>query len=209
MFYRGLKQEHVTGFSGRKRLLSSWIINDFLNETYERFKFNQGNQKVGESFEADLTALRNMAETCNFCSKQWATRYFETVSFSRSRTEMPGNGYFRTGSLTWRDVLTSAELRSARQLTSRRLLGNTKWSTGSTEGPMILLRRSVNGAIELNPRVKKKNTEQRKLKWKFCPQSHVLKRKLCLAWGERCNVCRKMNHWKGSEVWPWKRKYDQ
>ena len=163
MFYRGLKQEHVTGFSGRNRLLSSWIINDFLNETYERFKFNQSNQKVGESFDADLTALRNMAETCNFCRKQWATRYFETVSFSRSRTEMPGNGYFRTGSLTWRDVLTSAELRSARQLTSRRLLGNTKWSTGSTAGPMIFLRRSVNGAIELNSRLKKKTPSNESL----------------------------------------------
>ena len=29
-----LKQEHVKGFTGRTRLLSSWIINDFLNETY-------------------------------------------------------------------------------------------------------------------------------------------------------------------------------
>ena len=145
----------VPGFSGRDRLLSSWIIDKFLNETYERFKFNQRNQNVGESFDAYLTALRNMAETCNFFSKQWATRHFETVSFSRSRTEIPGNGYFRRGSSTLRDVLTSAELRRARQLTSRRLMGNTKWSTGSTEGPMIFLRTAVNGAKELNPRLKK------------------------------------------------------
>ena len=27
----GLKHEHVTDFSGRERLLSSWIINEFLN----------------------------------------------------------------------------------------------------------------------------------------------------------------------------------
>ena len=38
-----------------------------VNETYERFKFNQRNQ-VGESFDAYLIALRNMAETCNFCT---------------------------------------------------------------------------------------------------------------------------------------------
>ena len=31
VFYRGLKHEHVTDFSGRNRLLSSWIINEFLN----------------------------------------------------------------------------------------------------------------------------------------------------------------------------------
>ena len=28
----GLKHEHVTDFNGRDRLLSSWIINEFLND---------------------------------------------------------------------------------------------------------------------------------------------------------------------------------
>lgn len=35
-----------------------------MNETYERFKFNQRNQEAGENFDAYLTALRNMADTC-------------------------------------------------------------------------------------------------------------------------------------------------
>ena len=38
------------------------------------------------------------------------------------------------------------------------------------------------------PSFEEKNTEPRKLKWKFCPRSHVLKKELCLAWGERYNV---------------------
>ena len=33
MFYRGLKHEHVTDFSRRDRLLSSWIINEFLKSS--------------------------------------------------------------------------------------------------------------------------------------------------------------------------------
>ena len=45
----------------------------------------------------------------------------------------------------------------------------------------------------------RKNTQLRKLKCKFCLQPHIMKKKLCPAWGKRCNVCRKMNHWKGSE----------
>ena len=173
----------------------------FLNQTYERFKFNQRNKKVGESFHAYLAALRNMAESCNFCSKQWVTRYFEPVSFSRSRTDMPGNGYFRRGSLTWRDVLKSAELRRARQLTSRRLVGNTKWSTRSTEGPMIFLRRAVNGAIELNPRLKKKTPGHESLSASSAHSLMFWRKSYSLAWGKRCNVCRKKNHWKGSDVW--------
>ena len=31
-------------------------------------KFNRKNQEVGESFDTYLIALRNMAESCNFCS---------------------------------------------------------------------------------------------------------------------------------------------
>ena len=38
-----------------------------INKTYERLKFNQQNQEDGEAFDAYLTALRNLAETCNFC----------------------------------------------------------------------------------------------------------------------------------------------
>ena len=38
------------------------------NETYESFNFNERNKEVGESFDAFLIALTNMAETCNFCS---------------------------------------------------------------------------------------------------------------------------------------------
>ena len=37
VFYRGLKHEHVTDFSGRDRLLSSWIINEFLKNVYSRY----------------------------------------------------------------------------------------------------------------------------------------------------------------------------
>ena len=27
-----------------------------------------------------------------------------------------------------------------------------------------------------------------------------MKKELCPAWGKRCSVCGKMNHWKGSEI---------
>lgn len=45
-----------------------------------------------------------------------------------------------------------------------------------------------------------KNQMSRKLKWRFCCNSHVLKKKLCPAWDKRCNFCGKMNLWKGSEM---------
>ena len=39
-----------------------------VNETYERFKFNQRSQEAGKSFDAYLTGPRNLAESCNFCT---------------------------------------------------------------------------------------------------------------------------------------------
>lgn len=36
----------------------------------ERLEFNQCIQEAGESFDAYLTALRNVTETCNFCTRQ-------------------------------------------------------------------------------------------------------------------------------------------
>lgn len=35
---------------------------------YERFKFHQRQQAVGETFDSYLTELRNMRKTCNFCA---------------------------------------------------------------------------------------------------------------------------------------------
>ena len=37
VFYRGLKHEHLTDFSGRDSLLSSWIIDEFLKSVYSRY----------------------------------------------------------------------------------------------------------------------------------------------------------------------------
>ena len=39
-----------------------------VNETYERFKFNQRNEEAGENLDAYLTALRNMTDIGNFCT---------------------------------------------------------------------------------------------------------------------------------------------
>ena len=84
-------------------------------------------------------------------AQQWATLYYETVSLSGFRVEMPGNGYFKKESSTWREVLIYAELRRARRLTSRR-----EESTGCTEGANDLSKKNLNRVNELKPHLKKK-----------------------------------------------------
>ena len=38
-----------------------------INETYERYQFNDRNQGTEESIDSYVSALRNLAKTCNFC----------------------------------------------------------------------------------------------------------------------------------------------
>ena len=38
-----------------------------VNETYERFIFNNRDQKEGETFESFHAAIRSLAKTCNYC----------------------------------------------------------------------------------------------------------------------------------------------
>ena len=43
------------------------VIGD-TNETYERYVFNRRDQHSGENIESYITALRDLAKTCNFCN---------------------------------------------------------------------------------------------------------------------------------------------
>ena len=69
--YNGFMFEH----DGDKDILSK-VIEQFdrgyakgeINESYERYIFNQRDQKSGELFDDFLASLRSLSETCNFCS---------------------------------------------------------------------------------------------------------------------------------------------
>lgn len=39
-----------------------------INETFERYRFNSKNQEPSEGIDAYVSALRNLAKTCNFGS---------------------------------------------------------------------------------------------------------------------------------------------
>ena len=170
-----------------------------VNETYERFKFNQRNQEVGESFDAYLIALRNMAETCNFC-----TCPRMTYSLLRDRIVLGiKNGDARKRLLQERklDLMKCIDIcRTSESATTQ--LQAIGASEKVEEVHWVNQSRRANGkrSDPPEPSSDKKTTQSRKLKCKFCLQTHVLKKELCPAWGKRCNACGKMNHWKGSVV---------
>ena len=46
--------------------LEQYMIGE-VNETYERYKFNQRSQREGESVDFYITSLKSLAKSCNFC----------------------------------------------------------------------------------------------------------------------------------------------
>ena len=165
-----------------------------INETYERFKFNQRNQEDGEAFDAYLTALRNLAETCNFCT-------CPAMGDSLLRDRIV---------LGIKNEEARKRLLQERKLNLKKCIDICRTSESATAHLQ-----AIGGKHEEVHQVKlkdshKKNDKRRestrKLRCKFCSQSHVLKKELCPAWGKRCNMCGKMNHWKGSEFCAMKEK---
>ena len=105
-----------------------------VNETYERFKFNQRDHEVGESFDAYLIALRNMAETCNFCTcPAMSDSLLRDRIVLGIKNDDARKRLLQERKLNLKKCIIFAELPKALQLTSKRLVENTRKFTGSTE----------------------------------------------------------------------------
>ena len=151
-----------------------------VNETYERFKFNRRNQEAGESFDAYLTALRNLADSCNFCT-------CPNMSDSLLRDRIV---------LGIRNEDARKRLLQERKLDLKKCIDICRTSESATTqlqaigGKLEEVHTVKNEDISLNTKGKRggraddsKNQMSRKLKCKFCCKSHVLKKELCPAWG--------------------------
>lgn len=168
-----------------------------VNKIYERFKFNQRNQEVGKSFDTYLTGLGNLAESCNFCTCRNMShsllrdRIVLGIRNEDARKRLLQNPNPNLDLRKCIDICRTSESAT----TELQAIGgkleqvhtvNNAYSSMKTRG------KRGGRAEDLN------NQMPRKLKCKFCCKSRVLKKELCPALGKRCNLCRKMKHWKSS-----------
>ena len=175
-----------------------------VNETYVRFKFNQRNQEVGETLDAYLTALRNMAGTRNFC-----TCPAMSDSLLRDRIVLGirnADAQKRLLQVRKLDLKACSDIcRTSESATTHlQAIGGKHKEVNSvarkSNDPFKKSGARRDRSESLSERSNTSNTQLRKLKCKFCSRSHFMKKELCPVWGKRCNVCGKMNHWKDSEV---------
>ena len=157
-----------------------------VNETYERYIFNQRCQREEESFESFLAAIRALIKSCNFCN---------TCLDSILRDRIV---------LGIRDTTTQTTLLKERKLTLEKAIDICKASENASTQGRALRPDDVNKVSQFNH---KKSTQRHSsfakksqkppaeiLNCKFCDSKHPMKKEECPAWGKSCNLCKQKNH---------------
>ncbi len=154
-----------------------------VNETYERYVFNNRSQGDSESFETFYAAIRNLAKTCNYCDNC-------LQSVIRDRIV-----------LGIRDRSTQSSLLKERNLTLDQAVLICKAAETAMVQGQRLQHQDIAKVQATRPKVHKTKAEPAKaMKCKFCLTVHKFKKNLCPAWGQACSACHKKNHYAGSIV---------
>ena len=156
-----------------------------LNETYERYVFNNRSQREGESIEAFATSLRNLARTCGFCDCLHDSLIKDRIV---------------TGIL---DDETRQTLLQERKLDINKCIDICK----GVEAAKVRVKTMAGSADSQVNRIQApKSTKQKrsthhkrhtggpKIACKYCGGMHEHKKEKCPAYGKSCKKCGKQNH---------------
>ncbi|KAG1712216.1 hypothetical protein GQR58_002396 [Nymphon striatum] len=157
-----------------------------INETYERFIFNNRDQNAGETFDTFLSAIRTLIKTCNYDSAS-------QDSLIRDRIVL--------GIL---DKETQKLLLRERNLNLELCINICRSSENAlTHGRAISLDPSINkisnsmSSLQHRKPAKYRAASKQPQASKeclFCGLTHLFRKDQCPAWGKTCNKCKNKNH---------------
>ena len=170
------------------------IIVGETNETYERYVFNRREQGSTETVEEYVTALRDLARTCNFCDCLHD-------SLIRDRLVLGIKDQNTRKLLLQKKKLTlsnAVEICRSAEATTQQLrdLGEDPTVHVHAVKPSNFKTRMSRQGPKHN-KLKSKgssNSKDKVIKCKFCGKMHKPTREECPAYGKLCNECRRMNH---------------
>ena len=152
------------------------------NEIYERFIFNSRQKKENETVDQYVTALRTLAQTCNFCACLHDSLIRDRLVIGISENT------------------TQKKLLQDRKLTLSRAIDICR-SSETTRKQIKKLHETQTSEEAINA-VKDNKTEtgrretwrEAKVRCKYCGGTHQRKKELCPAFGSRCRNCGRDNH---------------
>ena len=184
--YGNLSVWHLTRAKVRKysTLLFEEYFTGQTNETFERYLFNSRSQKEDESIDHYVSALRALANSCNFCQCLHDSLIRDKIVFGIKEPALRKR-LLHERKLTLEkaiDICKSGE-------TTARHLKDLATATDMNEENALKLR------DDKKPKLPKGPTDSKNAKrCKYCGGNHELKREKCPAYGKTCGKCGKSNH---------------
>jgi hypothetical protein len=158
-----------------------------VNTTYERYKFNQRNQQTGESFDDYLRDLRGMLRMCEYGTMAEELLRDRLICGIRGDTVRKALLQKRKLELsTCIDICRSAEL-AAVQLKAMA-------DPEPQESDDIHLVKKKTSDRKTRPSNKSKISDMKQVKCDYCGENHLKGRDHCKAFGQKCQLCQKPNH---------------
>lgn len=168
--------------------LDAYIIGE-VNETVERYNFNQRCQKEEESIDTYVTALRTLAKTCSFC---------DCLSDSLIRDRMV---------VGIRDSQARKRLLQMRNLSLKKCIDICKgFETATKNLKRMTSEQSTDEVNRVGVTQKSKGARRKKSsarstssdaeikRCKFCGREHPMDKTQCPAYGQTCTKCKRLNH---------------
>ncbi|KAK7907206.1 hypothetical protein WMY93_015818 [Mugilogobius chulae] len=168
------------------------MCNPQTNITMERHKFNTRNQKAGETIESYVSDLRIKAKSCSFgelCEELIRDRLVCGIHNDHLRKTL-----LRDSDLTLAKAISVCQIHEMTEEHNKTLMSPHSSVTNVDAIHTRHVTRRDNDRVKIS----KPNTDATQFinDCTNCGGSHVAKRNKCLAFGQQCNACKKMNHFK-------------
>ena len=171
-------------------------------EYFERFQFNRRDQHPGESIEEYISVLRNMSKTCGFC-KCMSDKLLMDRLLLGVRDRRMQESLMAIDNLTLTkaiDICKAMEAASTQLSSMRREVHAVDKRISHKSSSKSYKANSTNCAKKSTKDSPQHN--KKILLCKFCCRKHEMKKEMCPAWGQRCNACKKPNHFSISKLCP-------
>lgn len=150
-----------------------------INETYERFMFNNRKQEDSETFDEFLSAIRVLIKTCNYCKDCIDSLLRDRIILGLKENQLQEQ-LLRERTLTLEKCIDTCRAAEYAQIKRKEFR------------PEIVNKIKHDRKYETKKSFEaKKENEKNEKSCKFCGKKHKFLKELCPAWGKTCTKCKK------------------